>query len=193
MAYFIKALTPFLLGLTVILTAPAGHSADTPDCDYDHDRLMALDEQAFDQDMEDGWRPVSRAGCPGLAADLIRDYRKHNDNHARILLWHEGQMRAEAGQTEKAIPLLDQARREGDDPGGWNYYVDGTIAFLKGDRDTLQAARDALAEVPKPDDFTEPVDADGNPVDISWPFNLPLLDRFLECFDSDYTEAYSGC
>ncbi|MEA5444420.1 hypothetical protein VCB98_01130 [Gammaproteobacteria bacterium AB-CW1] len=163
-----------------------------PSCDYDHDAMMALDQNAFDQDMEGGWRTLHRAGCTEEAADLIRDYRRHHDNDAPILLFHEGQMRAQAGQTEKAIPLIEQTYRNDEDRGGWNFYVDGTIAFLEGDRKALKAARERLADVPEPEEFA-PVDTLGNPVDMPWPPNLPMLDRLIDCFDSDYAEAYHGC
>jgi hypothetical protein len=147
-------------------------------CAYDRDRLLSLDQRAFDQDVEGGWRALANdPRCWIAAADLLRDYRQLHQSTASILFWHEGQLRANAGQMDAAIALFEQSRAKQRDPVGWNLYVDGTIAFLRHDRAGLQAARDKLAAVPKPADF-HPVDPSGKPVAIAWPPNLNVLDGY---------------
>jgi hypothetical protein len=173
----------------VIAAALAATPPGDP-CPYDRDRLLSLDQNAFDQDLEGGWRKLADdPRCWIAAADLLRDYREAHHSTASILFWHEGQLRANAGQTDAAITLFEQSRAKEADPFGWNFYVDGTIAFLRHDRARLQAARDKLAVLPKPKDF-HPIGPDGKPFDIKWPPNLNVLDGFLTCFDRPYDQAY---
>jgi len=161
-------------------------------CSYDRDRLLSLEQNAFDQDLEGGWRTLANdPRCWITAADLLRDYRQAHHSTASILFWHEGQMRANAGQTDAAIALFEQSRAKEPDPFGWNFYVDGTIAFLRHDRAALQTAHDKLAAVPKPADF-HPIGRDGKPMEIKWPPNLNVLDGFLICFDRPYDLAYGA-
>jgi hypothetical protein len=172
-----------------IAAALAAAPAAAP-CTYDRDRLLSLDQKAFDQDLEGGWRALANdPRCWIAAADLLREYRQAHHSNDSILFWHEGQLRANAGQTDAAIALFEQSRAKQRDPVGWNLYVDGTIAFLRHDRAGLQAARDKLAAVPKPADF-HPVDPSGKPVAIAWPPNLNVLDGLLICFDRPYAVAY---
>jgi hypothetical protein len=70
--------------------------------------------------------------------------------------------------------------------------VDATIAFLRGDRPALLAARTALAALPRPADFA-PRDVQGRPVAMNWPPNLNVVDGLLACFGRPYAEAYGGC
>ena len=175
-----------LLALLSSFQAPAGA------CAYDRQQMLALDLRAFDQDMDGGWRALSRReGCTLAAADLIRDYRHSRRLSDTILYWHEGQLRASAGQTEPAIALFEQSRKNPDDGFGWNSYVDATIAFLRRDRPALLAARDALARLPMPAGFA-PVDTEGRPLQIRWPMNMDIVDAFVACFGRSYSEAYGG-
>jgi hypothetical protein len=129
-------------------------SAPGQRCAYDADKMMSLSLRDFDQDMNGGWRSLAHTpGCRKAAAGLIRRYRKKHDSTS-ILYWHEGQLRAQIGQTARAIRLFDLSRKPaGSDPIGWNHYVDATIAFLKRDRPALLKARSRLAALPKPNDF----------------------------------------
>ena len=165
----------------------------TPGTDY-----LGLDFMAFDQTMDAGWREVAnRECCAVAAADLIKDYRTAHAELSEGMLstmrWHEGQMRAEAGQNEHAIALFKTTYKDAEkDSFGWNYYVDATIAFLEQDRDALNKAREQLAALPKPSGINM-TDPDGNPVKIDWPPNLKVVDNFLSCFGKDYTAAYGEC
>ena len=164
-----------------------------PDCRFDRPALMALGQDAFDQDMKGGWRVLDDRGCHMEAADLLRDYREAQPRpHPSVLFWHEGQIRAIMGQTDAAIGLFGAAREApADDVIGWNLYVDGSVAFLKHDRPALQRARDALARIPRPAEYRL-VDRRGKPVRMAWPPNLDVLDGFLKCFDRSYADAYGS-
>ena len=182
--------------LLLAAAQPEAPAQATPDCYYDLDAMLALDRDAFDQDLPDGgWRGLSREGCYKEAAELIRTWRHEKRDHTSILYWHEGQMRAYAGQTKQAIALFKLTYDSQDiDAGfGWNYYVDGTIAFLRGDRDRLDKAIERLKAVPEPDNlsFTRP---DGSTVKMSWPPNMNVLKGFEACWGKPYIDAYgSGC
>jgi len=175
----------------LIVASAIAAASPAPACAYDRDRLLSLDQNAFDQDLNGGWRALAdKPGCRLAAADLLRDYRQAHHSTDRILFWHEGQLRAEAGEDQAALALFEQSRAKEPDAFGWNLYVDGTIAFLRHDRAALQAARDKLAKVPKPANF-HPVTPDGKPMQIKWPPNLNVLDGFLHCFDRSYDFAYA--
>ena len=175
----------FLLAAAVTAAPPVNP------CAYDRDGLLALDQNAFDQDLKGGWRVLAEnPHCYVAAADLIRDYREAHHSTDFILFWHEGQMRADAGQSEAAIGLFEKSRKA-KDLIGWNFYVDGTVAFLRHDRAQLQAARDKLAALPKPADWP-PTGPDGKPFNFKWPLNLNVLDGFLACFNRSYKEAYGS-
>lgn len=156
--------------------------------------MLELDRQAFDQDIPDGgWRGLSREGCHEAAAELIRTWRHQKRDHNSILYWHEGQMRAYAGQTKEAIALFELTRKSQDSDAdfGWNHYVDGTVAFLRQDREGLERAKERLATIPEPSDnsFTRP---DGTVIQMSWPPNMNVLNRFEYCWGKSYEEAYGG-
>ena len=91
-----------------------------------------LDENAFDQDMSGGWRDLaSREECLEVAADIIQEYRETHELESGTLYWHEGQLRAMAGKTDEAIPLMKKSHNPGERPSVWNQYVNATTAFLR--------------------------------------------------------------
>lgn len=175
-------------------------------CNYDKARLMALDEQHFDQDTSNGgggWRAVAaESGCELAAADLIRDYREAHGSQSDILYWHEAQLRAFAGDYKQAILLMERSHKPmNSDPGGWNPYVDATIAFLQKDRSALGEARARLAAMqPSPDQGMPPVKdgfielpmANGQTMKMRWPPNLDVVDGLIRCFDRPYSSAYGN-
>ncbi|MEQ8434624.1 MAG: hypothetical protein RIA71_10315, partial [Oceanicaulis sp.] len=129
----------------------------------------------------------------------IEVWRDHSGNVGApgILYWHEGQMRAFAGQTDRAAALFDQARS--DDPA-WNLYVDASIAFLRRDRDALEAARATLARL-RPSEAEQAARRrflEENPSItmpdgfVEQPQNLSVVDRLRDCFASAYSQAYTG-
>jgi len=186
-----------LLSLLLTLAHPDHHIEEAPpppDCSYDLDAMLELDLDAFDQDIPNGgWRRLSNLDCHEEAAELIRAWRHEKRDHSHILYWHEGQMRAFAGQTSEAIALFDLTRKSQDFDAdfGWNHYVDGTIAFMRGDREGLSRAIERLAAVPEPEvnSFTRP---DGTVVEMSWPPNMNVLVKFEQCWGRTYAEAYGA-
>lgn len=172
-------------------------------CGVERERLLALDERQFDQDMAGGWRAVAdKPGCNVAAADLIRDWRRKHGVSPGLLIWHEAQLRATAGQTPQAIALMAQARRGPGvpDKSGWNIYVDASIAFLRKDMPALRQERAKLAAVAPPSGPGAPVavvdgyfDIDmgnGQTMKMRWPPNIDVVDGLIACFDKPYAEAY---
>ena len=181
-----------LAALTALLALSGTHVPAA--CAYDRARMLGLEQRAFDQDMQGGWRAVAhRRGCEIAAADLIRDYRRARGSEDRILLWHEGQLRAQAGQTGPALKLFGRSYEPGADPNGWNAYVDATLAFLRRDRPGLLAARARLLQLPKPADYPAHARApDGSLIVMRWPPNLNVVDGLIACFGRPYAEAYGS-
>jgi hypothetical protein len=178
-------------------------------CTYDKTAMLALSEDAFDQDLSNGgggWRKIGNTpGCELAAAGLLAAYRETHPGSDSILAWHEGQMRASAGQSSRAIPLLRAARKDpAKDPAGWNAYVDATVAFLQRDKAALADARQRLAAVPYPADsgmpplvngtVEFPAEAGRPAMKMRWPPNIDVVDGLVACFDKPYTAAYeSSC
>ena len=157
--------------LTAILVlALSAVSSGKPACAVDTEAMLALDVRAFDQDVDGGWTALSfKPGCEEAAADLIAHYRqRHPDVRYMpyLLPFHEGQIRLGLGQTNRAIALFEAARQPKAPIGfdtGWNFYIDASIAFARGDLKDLRAARAQLAVLPLPPEF---------PTSIKWPMNL---------------------
>lgn len=163
-----------------VSTARAEALKATANCAYDESALTLGFEQ-FDQDRTNGWRVLSETpGCETHAADLVRRYRQKYEQVIPLLYWHEAQVRASAGQTQDAIGLMEKSKLV-DDLAGWNPYADATIAFLRGDRTGLIAARGRLAAWPEPD---------GWPPKARWPQNLGVVDGLIACFGKTYRVAY---
>lgn len=194
---------PVLLSCVLVIPCKAADLQGAPakNCEHDRSRLLALDENQFDQDLNGGWRELaSRPGCILVAADLLRDYRQAHRQDAGLLTWHEAQLRANAGQYPEAITLMKQAYKPAEkDQSGWNLYVDGTIAFLRKDMDALRKAKAKLAEVKAPvaegmppviDGYVELEFADGAKRKIRWPPNIDVVEGLENCFDQPYAKAY---
>lgn len=168
---------------TIILAIVA--ATPSPTCVYDP-QIVALGFETFDQDMTGGWRALAeQPGCELKAADLLGEYRRKHASQLRILYWHEGQLRAEAGDSTAAVTLMEQSRIVGRDVIGWNAYVDATIAFLTNNRPALARARARLASWPQPG-ADEYMLAPGK----TWPLNLKVVDGFITCFGKSYRVAY---
>ncbi|MCR9193629.1 MAG: hypothetical protein NXH88_02800 [Hyphomonas sp.] len=163
---------------------------------------MTLEQ--FDRTLGEGWRPIAdKSGCKLIAADLISEYSStrlgiENVHDRRSLAWHEGQLRAAAGQTDKALPLFALAHREKIDNNAdvaWNLYVAATIAFLERDRDALDDAHRKLSALPEPDFWASAVERTVEKYGFTpvWPSNLNVVEAFQRCFEKTYEEAYSRC
>lgn len=111
-------------------------------------------------------------------------------------MWHEGQVRAELGETDAAISLMERARHapveHGFNQDDWNIYVDATIAFLRGDKASLLRARERLANFPWPvgHSYTDEKGVRHTTRPPNWPPNLNVVDGLVRCFGHPYAEAY---
>lgn len=172
-------------------------------CIDNRDTLLAMSFEDFDQDLDGGWRVIAdRDACQIAAADLLADYRiryesDENFHGLSTLIWHEGQVRAGAGQTDQALSLFRRSYKEitHDTDLAWNYYVDATIAFLEQDREALDAAHAGLKAVPEPDFWAataEKFEAEYGQK-IVWPSNLNVVETLQACFGRPYAEAYGDC
>jgi hypothetical protein len=165
----------------------------------DAEAALKLAPAAFDQDPKGGWRPLgARPECGSAAADLVAAYRKAHwatltPSELHLSFWHEGQLRAMAGQSARAVPLL-MAGVDPESGFGFEDYAVGTIAFLDRDLAGLKTARARLAALPPPVDFeqTKARTKVRSGLDLHWPLNLDVLDRLIACFDEPYATAY-GC
>ena len=201
----------FLLRLAVIGLGLAGIAevAAADKCSYDESALLALDENAFDQDLANGgggWRKIGDLpNCQLAAADLIAAYRtKHPSTKSILLSWHEGQMRAMGGQVDRAVPLLLSSKQDpATDVAGWNYYVDATVAFLGNDREKLIQSSERLSAVVYPlasgapplvNGYMEmPTQPGQPPMKFRWPPNIDIVEGLIACFGKPYTDAYIAC
>ena len=175
----------------------------------EHARLLSLSTKDFDQNFDgEGWRSIGqREGCSRVAGYLILDYvERHGltpDDGS--VTWHAAQMFADAGDTEKAITLFrkeyDPALVEGDDHYDWTLYGRGTVEFLQGDRDALEATIADFRALPVDQEriasmkrFAEENNVSFPPeVMAGKPANLVVLEGLLRCFDQPYSRAYGQC
>lgn len=196
---------PFFVCALLAATGETHAQAPAPaHCAHERARLLALDQMKFDQDMEGGWRALAdKPGCDLAAADLLRDYRQVHASEDGMLYWHEGQLRANAGQYAQALPLLEHARRPAGvpDKAGWNPYVDATLAFLRRDKPALERAYRTLAAYPPPvgegmpvlkDGYVELDMDNGRKMKMRWPLNIDVIEGLLNCYDKPYKEAYGA-
>lgn len=176
--------------------APNSSAATSSVCVVDAATILQLTPDEFDQSSTTGWRPISaKPGCREAAADLIEEYRRSNWNkllphELHINYWHEGQLRAFEGQTDRAIPLL-LAGINPDSIDGFPHYAMATVAFLQEDLVALRAARGRLAALPEPTWFIEAKDKGQIRHDARWPPNLDVVDGLIMCFGNSYSVAYS--
>lgn len=158
--------------------------------------MLALPLHDFDQ-TDAGWRSLDAKGCEAVVADGIALYRAENASRLATedtgtLDWHEGQLRAAAGQTDSAISIMEAGLDASTD--AIRPYHEATIAFLKRDRVALEAARDRLMALPEPAYFTQAkARYETNYPDLpplTWPLNRDKVEGFIACFDRPYGEAY---
>lgn len=166
------------------------------ECRQPDTAMLALPLHEFDQ-TDAGWRSLDVPDCEAVVAETIARYRVQNrealaGQDTGTLVWHEGQLRAAAGQTEAAIALMLEGRDAESD--AIQPYVDASVAFLRQDRPALEAAYARLMALPVPDYFTRAAERyAANYPDLpplTWPLNRDKVEGFLACFDRPYREAY---
>lgn len=189
----------FAVAILAAILVQTSTAAD--DCVYDKEAMLVLPPEAFDQDLEGGWRNLSyKPGCKEAAADLLAAYRTAHwgsltPAQLHVNYWHEGQLRASLDQRLRAKRLLLAGVNPAITSDGFQDYALGTVAFLDNDRDALQTARDRLAATPEPENWAESAARFKARfgAEMKWPINLNVLDSMLACFGRSYDEAYSGC
>lgn len=110
--------------------------------------LMNESFQQFDQKLDTGWRTLQVKRDYLGAADAILQYRsihaaELSPGQKGALAFHLGHCYAMAGDTPKAIEWFQKSL-----DGGWSgnpAYIQGFIAYLKGDRAALLEARHTIA------------------------------------------------
>lgn len=178
-------------------------------CGVDEDKfyeLMALSYRKFDQDFEGGWRAIDyKEGCRDSAGRLLQSYltisQERFESNKVTLMWHTGQMLAGSNNYDEAIHYFRQTYKSAETQKEWNLYVDGTLAFLKKDKDTLLRARDTLANMPVSEKIKEArrTFLKDNPNItmpegfVDDPQNLSVMNNLITCFDEPYSIAYGKC
>jgi hypothetical protein len=128
-------------------------------------------------------RALANRGCYSEAAAATEDFMLLHaplkNGERIILLFHEGQYRAMAGEERVAAMLIAASKDLGQKPSDsldWNTYVEGTWAFLTKNHPMLDAASaKLLAERGR-----------GNVT------NARVLHGLQMCFGRSYKEAYSS-
>jgi hypothetical protein len=130
---------------------------------HDREELLSLAWKEFDQTQNSGWRVYVNPSRKEYlkAAKLIEEYLERRDDltvrQRAICHYHAAHqyiyraVRGGEGDVREALPHLDNAIVSARDPApaaDWNNMVIATKAFLLGDRDTLQRARDRVAALP---------------------------------------------
>ena len=145
--------------------------------------LKNLPWHAFDQTPGKYWRELADVRRFTDAANLIEQYLAlHPELEKGVqringsnLHFHAAQCWAFADEKERAMKHLAASMHAGSDGDFlWNDYVEGTCAFLQGDRPALLAAHEKLA---KSKEINKP--------------NLAALDRLIANFGKPYFDAYN--
>lgn len=212
---------PILAGAAALLMAedvpvfellPEEQQARLAECGVDAaelGRLLELDTHTFDQSFDgQGWRRIGHhEGCEAAAADILEAYilfsRPYSDGFDHTVKWHAGQLRASAGETDRAIAIFkgtyDRLNEDDIDAVEWNLYVDATLAFLQGDYKALVTARDELAARPVPEEIKaarRKFLAENPNIQMPEGFvdeiqNLSVVEGLVACFGKPYSIAYS--
>lgn len=149
------------------------------------EHLKGLSWHQFDQTQGKYWRELADGKRFAEAAKLIEHYLtlhpELEEGVQRIngsnLHFHAAQCWAFANDNKRAQKHLSESKHAASDGDFlWNDYVEGTSAFLRGDRDALLASRNMLY-------------AKG--AAINQP-NLAVLDGLLAHFGQPYLDAYTS-
>lgn len=192
--------TGIMLSADCALAQGPPQQLSAAECGASPSKYLDMSFRDFDQTLDGGWRTIAkREGCELAAAELIALYRNRALDNAHDLDWHEAQVRAHFGQTEKALELFrrnlayekskpDEHRSESN-----ILKAEATVAFFERDLSALRATRARLAALPKPDGYDEGIAKFKQRYPTltppTWPLNLDIVDGFIMCFDKPYSEA----
>jgi hypothetical protein len=156
MRHFVALALLFVLAGCAAMTASPSAASSAGQCRLTNKDLIAnrsLSWPEFDQrqNSRTTWSALGSAGCHEAAAVAYADYLAFGpsisgERYQTTARFHLGRSLAYAGRTEEAARMIATARRE-TEVGGlhWNDYVQGTVAFLTRDRETLVARQASLA------------------------------------------------
>jgi len=107
---------------------------------------MALSYQQFDQTPDSGFRKLA-ADCKPEAIALLKNYIIINQAEQASLRWHIAQLLGETGEIDEAIIYAKSTLRENSDsPLKWNDYVQGYMAYWRGDSKRLAKVINVLKQ-----------------------------------------------
>ena len=187
MRHFLALAALFVLVGCAAKTASPSIAASVDRCRLASGDLIAnrsLSWTEFDQrqNSRTTWSALESAGCHEEAAVAYADYLAFGppiagERYQTTARFHLGRSLAYAGRTEEAARIIATARRE-TEVGGlhWNDYVQGTVAFLVRDRETLAARQASLAAQ---SGFADRM-------------NAGVLAGLLHCWERPYLEAAAG-
>ena len=179
-----------VVALCLCLTATGCVTPVAQTCQADAEAMLDMTFIAFDQG-PDGWRSLHNdLICCDYADDVLAQYRSRygpslGAANTSLLTWHEAQLVASQGDAARAATLMKAAAYPGE-PQWQTLYREGSIAFLEGDMERLQAARETLSQLPRDVIVME----HGQPAS-SWPPNLEVLNGLISCFGKPYGVAYA--
>ena len=184
MKHFLALIAPFILAGCAVQTASSSIANSADRCRLTQDDLIANRSLAwadFDQrqNTRTTWSALGSAGCHEAAAAAYADYLAFGppivgERYQTTARFHLGRSLAYAGRTEETARMIATARREMEVGGlHWNDYVQGTVAFLTRDRETLAARQVSLASQ---SGFSDRV-------------NAGVLAGLRHCWDRPYLEA----
>jgi hypothetical protein len=187
---FRKCILGFLVLLFVaVFAAPAQANDDCTMSSARRETLLALPFKQFDQQQDNGWRPLYASKCYTEAALLLEEYVRRHPRTARdeyMLPFHTGQLFALAGEHAEAIQWMEKGYSNGKfDLINWNAFVDANVAFLKHDYEALLKQRNLINQEPPM------ADRPGVPKwAVGKKMNLDVVDGYIACFESSYDVAY---
>ncbi len=139
----------------------------------EYEKLMQMTYKEFDQTQNEGWRKYR--DDHDLQVRLLHDYIEKNKAPEQSLRWHLGQIYGMKNDNDNAIKFFEQCYYDdvAESPGkrAWNYYVGGSIAFIKKDVATFDKYLDSLQN-------------NDNQM------NMNVMQRLKENFGKPYSQAY---
>ncbi len=116
--------------------------------------FLQLSWEDFDQNPEQGWRPIAAEGAFGEAAAMIERYLEHHPDlppgPMAYSRFHAGQLRAMNGETAVALEHMDAVDIESippEYPPTLPLLVDGTRHFLRGNAAEVERCLEAARAV----------------------------------------------
>jgi hypothetical protein len=175
-----------MIFLTVAIPVARAEPVSTEPCSLSREDKVENAKLTFDDFDQKGvisstWRQLSNRKCEIQAIEAAEDYLIHGqvtrEGERHNIIFHIGQSLAMANKYEEAALMMASSKnptQQVNSEQDWNTYVDGTWAFLKRDRVSLENFREQLLKTT----------GYGNNI------NTAVLTGLLNCFDQPYSIAY---